>query len=581
MHLELFTVPSHLRTFYESTMNRVCVQGKRIRRPLAWGLAWIAISLPWTGCSSRSDEVSGKEETITVSGSASVIPTVRTLAAAYEKGHPHEKIHFLPSVHSGGGVAGVKDGAFDIGVVSRDLTPEEGGFPICRYPFAKDLLVFAVHPGIEVRELSTQEIVQIYTGKITNWKDLGGPDQEIVVLDRPDYSSAKQALKKSLFSGNCVITQKAIILERPEQIDDSLQSIPGSIGYTSYSSLHALGTVIPIIRVDGVMPALKNFQSMGNKIFRTYTFVFRDRPQGMAKRFMDFVYAPSGQDIIQSRGLVPDRRKMVVALVPAINIVEQETRYRPLVQYLTLKSGIPMELEYAPTYRAIVRDFSKRAFDGAFLGSFAYALVHHKTPLDVLGRPEEHGQSTYKGVLFVRRDSGIKSFKDLKGKTFCFVDRATTAGYLFPLLYFKEHGVADPDAFLGKIVYSGTHDAAIMSVLNRDADAGVAKDLVFQALSQENPRIGRELKVLASSPPVPTNGLCVRKDIDWDLKEDLKRILLQMDQDPEGREVLKRFGTDRFLPTSDGDYQNLYDMIKRLGLDLESFPMQKQGLAQE
>ncbi|PIV82924.1 MAG: hypothetical protein COW52_11025, partial [Nitrospirae bacterium CG17_big_fil_post_rev_8_21_14_2_50_50_9] len=130
-------------------------------------------------------------------------------------------------------------------------------------------------------------------------------------------------------------------------------------------------------------------------------------------------------------------------------------------------------------------------------------------------------------------------------------------------------------------VYSGTHDAAIMSVLNRDADAGVAKDLVFQALSQENPRIGRELKVLASSPPVPTNGLCVRKDIDWDLKEDLKRILLQMDQDPEGREVLKRFGTDRFLPTSDGDYQNLYDMIKRLGLDLESFPMQKQGLAQE
>ena len=54
-----------------------------------------------------------------------------------------------------------------------------------------------------------------------------------------------------------------------------------------------------------------------------------------------------------------------------------------------------------------------------------------------------------------------------------------------------------------------------------------------------------------------------------------------MDQDPDGREVLKRFGADRFVPTSDGDYQNLYDMIKRLGLDLENFPVQKEGLAQE
>lgn len=548
---------------------------------MAWGLAWIAILFPWTGCSSRSDEVSGKEETITISGSASAIPTVRTLAAAYEKGHPHEKIRFLPSVHSNGGVAGVKDGTFDIGVVSRDLTPEEQGFPVCRYPFARDLLVFAVHPGVEVRELSTQELLDIYAGKMTNWKDLGGRDQEIVVLDRPEYTSAREALRKSLFRGDFAVTRKAIIMERPEQMDDSLQNIPGSIGYTSYSDLHALGTAIPIIRLDGVMPDLENIRAAENKIFRTYTFVFRDRPQGMAKQFIDFVYGPSGQDIIRSGGLIPEHRKMVIALVPAINIVEQETRYRPLVQYLESKSGIPMEVEYTPSYREIVRDFSEKAFDGAFLGSFAYALVNNKTPLNVLGRPEENNQSYYKGILFVRRDSGIKTFEDLRGKTFCFVDRATTAGYLFPLIYFKEHGVADPDAFLGKIVYSGTHDASILSVLNGDADAGVAKDLVFQVLSAEDARIGRELEILASSLPVPTNGLCVRKDIDWDLKEDLKKILLQMDQDPEGREVLKKFGADRFLPTSDADYQNLYAMLKELDLNLEGFLVEKQGLAQE
>jgi phosphate/phosphite/phosphonate ABC transporter binding protein len=562
-------------------MNSVRRQCRMIWSPLAWGLAWIAILFLWSGCNRRSDQVSGKEETITISGSASAIPTVRALAVAYEKANPSERIHFLPSVHSSGGVMGVKDGTFDIGVVSRALTAEEGGFPICRYPFAKDLLVFATHPGIKVRGLSRKEILQIYAGKITNWKHLGGPDQEIVVLDRPEYSSAKQALKKSLFRGNFALTQKAIILERPEQMDVSLQSIQGSIGYTAFSDLHVLGTVIPILRVDGIKPTLKNLQVRENTSFRIYTFVFRDRPQGMAKRFMDFVYSPPGQNIIRSRGLVPDRRKIVIALVPAINIVEQETRYRPLIQYLTRKSGIPMEVKYAPTYRAIVRDFSKKSFDGAFLGSFAYALVHNRTPLEVLARPEENGKSSYRGILFVRKDSRIKSFRDLRGKTFCFVDKATTAGYLFPLIYFKEHGIDRPDTFLKKIVYSGTHDASIKSVLNRDADAGVAKNLVFQDVSQEHPRVRRELEVLASSLPVPTNGLSVRKDVDWDMKEDLKRILLQMDQDTEGREVLKRFGADRFLPTSDGDYRNLYAMIKRLGLDLKGFSIQKEGLSRK
>jgi phosphonate transport system substrate-binding protein len=562
-------------------MKSVCVQRKRIWSALAWGLAWIAILFLWSGCNWRSDEASEKEETLTISGSAAAIPTVRTLAAAYERAHPHERINFLPSVHSGGGVMGVKDGTFDIGVVSRALTAEERGFPICRYPFAKDLLVFATHPGIKVRGLTTHEILQIFSGKITNWKELGGPDQEIVVLDRPEYTSAKQALKQSLFRGKFAITQKAIILERPDQVDVSLQSIPGSIGYTAFSDLHVMGTVIPILRVDGFMPTPENLQIRENTLFRTYTFVFRDRPQGMAKRFIDFVYSPSGQDIIKSRKLVPDRRKLVMALVPAINIVEQETRYRPLVQYLSRKSGIPIKLKHAPSYRAIVRDFSKMAFDGAFLGSFAYALVHNKTPLDILGRPEEKGRSSYRGVLFVRKDSGIKSSKGLRGKTVCFVDRATTAGYLFPLIYFKEHGITKPDAFLKRIVYSGTHDASIKSVLNRDADAGVAKDLVFQDVSREHPRVGRELKVLASSLPVPTNGLSVRKDIDWDLKEDLKRALLQMDQNTEGREVLKRFGADRFLPTSDEDFRNLYAMIKRLGLDLEDFLMQKEGFSRE
>jgi phosphonate transport system substrate-binding protein len=291
----------------------------------------------------------------------------------------------------------------------------------------------------------------------------------------------------------------------------------------------------------------------------------------LSKGFIDFVYSAAGEKIIQSNGLIPEHRKIVIALLPAINIVEQEARYRPLIDYLSRKCGIAIDVEYSASYEEVVQKFSHKAIDGAFLGSFAYALVNKRVPLEVLGRPEINGQSYYTGILFVRHDSRIQKFEDLKGKSFCFVDKATTAGYLFPLIYFKEHGVIKPEDFLGKILFAGTHDASILSVLNGEADAGVAKDLVMMKTGDKDPRIALELIMVDTSLPVPTNGLSVRKNIDPDLKEEIQDAMLKMAQDPEGREVLKRFGADGFVPTRHEDYKNLYTMIEALEIDLDHF----------
>jgi len=335
--------------------NRKYVQN---RHPLLWGIMAVLLALTGTGCGPASEKPVMQVESITISGSDSAYPSVKRLAEVYNREHPGDRIRFLPGGHSEAGVSGVVDGTAQIGIVSRDFIPEEQEHALIRYPFARDMLVFATHPGVKVREISSQELLNIFSGKITNWKNLGGADREIVVLDRPDYTSASIKLQKTFFGEGFEVTPRAMILERPEQVDESLRNVPGSIGYTAYSNLYA-DNDIPMLHVDGVMPSPEQLQYSSTEMFREYTFVFKDRPQGLARRFVDFIYSSVGEKILLSKGLVPTRRKLAIALVPAINIMEQETLYLPLIQYLSRKINVPIDdledhLEELQGYETVV-----------------------------------------------------------------------------------------------------------------------------------------------------------------------------------------------------------------------------------
>jgi phosphonate transport system substrate-binding protein len=159
----------------------------------------------------------------------------------------------------------------------------------------------------------------------------------------------------------------------------------------------------------------------------------------------------------------------------------------------------------------------------------------------------------------------------MKGKRFAFVERATMAGYLFPLAYFKENGVHDLHAYLVESLFTGSHDAAILAVLNREADAGVAKNTIYDQMMKENPRIEKELMILAASSVVPQNCLAVRRDLDPELKSALKKALLDMDKNAEGKEALERFGARGFIETQDSDYAYLYKLSAEVGMDLKTY----------
>lgn len=263
---------------------------------------------------------------------------------------------------------------------------------------------------------------------------------------------------------------------------------------------------------------------------------------------------------------------LLIGLIPEQNIFKQIQRYEPLTDYLSEKIGVKIELRLLTRYGNIIDNFVSAGLDGAFFGSFTYTLAHAKLGVEVLARPLSiDGTSTYYGLIFVRKDSGIKTPKDMKGKIFAFVDKATTAGYLLPLAYFKKYGIKDYKAYLKERYFTGTHEHAIYDVLNKKADIGAAKNTVFRRLADTDSRIADELVILRRSPDVPENGLAVRKDLDDSIKNKLKIAILNMHNDPDGRNVLKNFGAKKFIKTIDDDYANVYRFTKEINLNLATY----------
>lgn len=266
------------------------------------------------------------------------------------------------------------------------------------------------------------------------------------------------------------------------------------------------------------------------------------------------------------------QQKILIGILPEMNVFKQKQRFKLLGEYLSKKTGVSVEFTILSRYGNIVERFTTEKMDGAFFGSFTGALAIKKLGVVPLVRPVNlDGTSTYHGYLFVRKESGIKNVKDMKNKKMAFVDKATTAGYLFPLAYLKENGITDTDHFFSETLFTGSHDAAINAVLNRKADVGAAKHSVYDRERKHEPRVDRELIILAESPRVPSNGLCVRKDLPESLKNKLKSALLGLHTDPDGKDVLQQFGTLKFIETTAKDYQPVFEMAKKARIDITTY----------
>jgi len=269
---------------------------------------------------------------------------------------------------------------------------------------------------------------------------------------------------------------------------------------------------------------------------------------------------------------MPQNSRVLIGLIPEMNVFKQMERFEPLAAYIKAKTGVEVYLTILSRYGNIIEKFRSAGMDGAFFGSFTGAMAIERLGVVPLVRPvNPDGESTYFGMIFARKDSGIRSIKDMKGKRFAFVDKATTAGYIFPLSVLRKNGIGDIDSYFSETYFTGSHDAAVLEVFNGQADVGAAKDTIFYRLIKERPEIGEMLEILYTSPRVPSNGLCLRSDISPQIRERLKQAFLSMDKEPEGTAALEKYGAIRFIETTAADYEPVKVFARGAGISLRSY----------
>jgi len=255
--------------------------------------------------------------------------------------------------------------------------------------------------------------------------------------------------------------------------------------------------------------------------------------------------------------------ELLIGIEPEHNIFDQMERYRYLAGYLSEQLGVKVNLTIMSRYGEVIKRFKSLKLDGAFLTSYTATMGINELQLEPVANPvNPNGESTSQGYIFVRKDSGIRDVKDMEGKSIVFVDPATMEGYLFPLAYMEQHGILNMNQFFNRFYFSGSHASAIFAVLDGRADIGAAKDTVFNKLVASDPSIARELDILAKSPKVPEITLCIRNEIDQDLREKLSAVLLDMDKTPQGEKVLKQFNALRFVKSSKADFVRIEEMAQ-------------------
>lgn len=276
------------------------------------------------------------------------------------------------------------------------------------------------------------------------------------------------------------------------------------------------------------------------------------------------------------------KKEFYIGISPEQNIFRQGNRHEPFARYLSQKLGIKVALRTAGSYGNLLDNIQSGEVDAAFLGSYAGAAAQRKLEAQPLARVQyPDGTSTYRGLIFTRKDSGIVGVQDMKGKTFVFVDKATTAGWLFPLHYFKENKIDNLSTLLREAYFAGTHEDAILDVVNNKADIGAAKDTIFSHMSESDRRIPDQLAILATSPPFPANTLLTHRDVDASMKKKLRETLLAMHLDREGKQALEMLGAAKFIATSEEDYDSVFAYAEEVGIDVSTYksadnPVEKQ-----
>ena len=242
------------------------------------------------GCSaggaSNSGSGSSDSSKITISGSTSVGPTMEILAEDYQKANKGTTIE-VQQVGSSAGITNTIDGTSQIGMSSRDLKDEEKS-ELKEYQIAIDGIAVITNSANKVKDLTLQQVKDIYTGKITNWKEVGGPDEDIVLVTRPGSSGTRATFQKYALDGNEEASNASMETDDSGVLLTNVKDTKGAIGYVALSYLTG-DAGVETVAIDGVEPTLENTYSGEYPVWTFEHMYTKGEPNEVVSAFLDYI----------------------------------------------------------------------------------------------------------------------------------------------------------------------------------------------------------------------------------------------------------------------------------------------------
>jgi phosphonate transport system substrate-binding protein len=247
-----------------------------------------------------------------------------------------------------------------------------------------------------------------------------------------------------------------------------------------------------------------------------------------------------------------------IGFIPQGNAIQLVKQWQSFLEYISGEINMPVEFVIKSNYQGVIDSLADSEMDVALLGSFAYIQAYTQSNVSPIAVRVMYGSSNYYSIVIVRKDSGINSINDLKGRTFAFTDENSTTGYLLPANMLREKGFGKPEAFFSKIIRTGNHDSALLAVYNKSVDgASISTTRWIPTNNKIN-----ELKIIWRSPPIPLGPFVARKGLSRDLVKKIRNAFLKVGKTPNTIELAKQISVDGFSEVLDSQY-NVVRNIQR------------------
>ena len=246
-------------------------------------------------------------ETLVIPGSGNPEYIIRELANAYNKHQTQHQVVVPPTIGTSGALREVTEGTATMGRVGRPLKGKELSLGLTYRPIGCDPVAFVGGAGVTVSNISTQQAIDIFTGKVANWKELGGKPGAIRAIGREKTDASLQGIMRAINAfKNLQYHDNVKLVHLDTQLIELLDRFPASFGFLNRSALSAAKTKLIALQLDSIEPSAENVDSGRYKLWTEIGLIYKESSLTEAGRsFLEFIASPQGALLLRANGLLP------------------------------------------------------------------------------------------------------------------------------------------------------------------------------------------------------------------------------------------------------------------------------------